>query len=323
MRRADDGPPMTEDGAARPSPSPAVGFPPSAVARPLDAMAAAVAVVLCLSWGFNQVAVKLALPEIPPLIQAAFRSTFGALIVVAWARARGVKLMEPDGTLIHGIVAGVLFGLEFLLIYRGLVWTSASRASLFIYTAPFVVVIGARWLLPGDRFDRWQWTGLLLSFAGMLVAFGMPTPGGDRYQLIGDLMLVLAGAAWAATTLLIKATRLVRVSYEKMLLYQLIVSAPMLALCAQVFGERVVEPPSAVALGSLFYQTVWVVAVTFLAWFALIQRYSASRLSVFTFLTPLFGIAAGHVVLGDPLTPAFALAGALVVAGLVLVNRPR
>jgi drug/metabolite transporter (DMT)-like permease len=323
MRRADDGLPMTEDGAARSSPSPAVGFPPSAVARPLDAMAAAVAVVLCLSWGFNQVAVKLALPEIPPLIQAAFRSTFGALIVVAWARARGVKLMEPDGTLIPGIVAGILFGLEFLLIYRGLVWTSASRASLFIYTAPFVVVIGARWLLPGDRFDRWQWTGLLLSFAGMLVAFGVPTPGGDRYQLIGDLMLVLAGAAWAATTLLIKATRLVRVPYEKMLLYQLIVSAPMLALCAQVFGERVVEPPSAVALGSLLYQTVWVVAVTFLAWFALIQRYSASRLSVFTFLTPLFGIAAGHMVLGDPLTPAFALAALLVVAGLVLVNRPR
>ncbi len=323
MRRADDGLPMTEDGAARSSPSPAVGFPPSAVARPLDAMAAAVAVVLCLSWGFNQVAVKLALPEIPPLIQAAFRSTFGALIVVAWARARGVKLMEPDGTLIPGIVAGILFGLEFLLIYRGLVWTSASRASLFIYTAPFVVVIGARWLLPGDRFDRWQWTGLLLSFAGMLVAFGVPTPGGDRYQLIGDLMLVLAGAAWAATTLLIKASRLVRVSYEKMLLYQLIVSAPMLALCAQAFGERVVEPPSAVALGSLLYQTVWVVAVTFLAWFALIQRYSASRLSVFTFLTPLFGIAAGHMVLGDPLTPAFALAALLVVAGLVLVNRPR
>ena len=279
--------------------------------------------MLCLSWGFNQVAVKLALPEIPPLIQAAFRSTFGALIVVAWARARGVKLMEPDGTLIPGIVAGVLFGLEFLLIYRGLVWTSASRASLFIYTAPFVVVIGARWLLPGDRFDRWQWTGLVLSFAGMLVAFGVPTPGGDRYQLIGDLMLVLAGAAWAATTLLIKATRLVRVSYEKMLLYQLIVSAPMLALCAQVSGSAWSGRPPRSPWASLLYQTVWVVAVTFLAWFALIQRYSASRLSVFTFLTPLFGIAAGHMVLGDPLTPAFALAALLVVAGLVLVNRPR
>jgi drug/metabolite transporter (DMT)-like permease len=294
----------------------------NAVARPLDAAAAALAVALCLSWGFNQVAVKLALPEIPPLIQAAFRSTFGALIVVAWARMRGVKLMEADGTLVPGVIAGVLFGLEFLLIYRGLVWTSASRASLFIYTAPFMVVIGARWFLPGDHFDRWQWIGLLLSFAGIAVAFGVPTPGGAR-QLVGDLMMVLAGAAWAATTLVIKASSLVRTSYEKVLLYQLIVSAPMLAFWAQIFGERVTEPPSAVALGSLLYQTLWVASFTFLAWFALVQRYSASRLSVFTFLTPLFGVAAGHVVLGDPLTPAFAMAVALVVAGLVLVNRPR
>src|SRR3954469_17148703 len=305
------------------SPAAVIGAAASAVARPLDAAAAALAVVLCLSWGFNQVAVKLALPEIPPLIQAAFRSTFGALIVVAWARARGVKLMEADGTLVPGIAAGLLFALEFILIFRGLMWTDASRASLFLYTAPFIVVIGARWLLPGDRFDRWQWAGLVLSFAGMVVAFGVPTPGGNPHELIGDLMLVLAGAAWAATTLLVKATRLVRVSYEKTLLYQLIVSAPMLALFAQAAGERVVGTPSAVALASLLYQTGWVVAVTFLAWFALIQRYSASRLSVFTFLTPLFGIAAGHVVLGDPLTPAFALAAALVVAGLVLVNRPR
>jgi drug/metabolite transporter (DMT)-like permease len=294
-----------------------------AVARPLDAAAAALAVALCLSWGFNQVAVKLALPEIPPLIQAAFRSTFGAFIVVAWARMRGVKLMEADGTLVPGVIAGVLFGLEFLLIYRGLLWTSASRASLFIYTAPFIVVIGARWFLPGDRFDRWQWIGLLLSFAGIAVAFGVPTPGSGAEELIGDLMMVLAGAAWAATTLVIKATSLVRASYEKVLLYQLIVSAPMLAFCARIFGERVAEPPSAIAVGSLLYQTLWVASFTFLAWFALIQRYSASRLSAFTFLTPLFGVAAGHVVLGDPLTPAFAVAVALVVAGLVLVNRPR
>jgi drug/metabolite transporter (DMT)-like permease len=217
----------------------------------------------------------------------------------------------------------VLFGLEFLLIYRGLVWTSASRAALFLYTAPFFVVLGARWFLPGDRFDRWQWAGLFLSFAGIIVAFGVPTPGGDPRELIGDVMLVLAAAAWAATTVVIKATSLARVAFEKTLLYQLMVSAPMLAICAQLFGERVTGTPSPVAIGSLVYQTFWVSAVTYLAWFALIQRYSASRLSAWTFLTPLFGVAAGHLVLGDPLTPAFAAAVALVVGGLVLVNRPR
>jgi drug/metabolite transporter (DMT)-like permease len=295
----------------------------SPVARPLDAAAVALVLVLCVSWGFNQVAVKLALPDIPPLIQAAFRSTFGTFLVLGWMRLRGVKLMEPDGTLVPGVVAGLLFALEFLLIFRGLVLTSASRASLFIYTAPFFVVIGARWFLPGDRFGRSQWLGLVLSFAGMVVAFGVPAPGADMRTLIGDLMLLLAGAAWGATTLVVKATSLVRAPYEKTLLYQLIVSAPVLALCAEVFGERVVEEPSALAVGSLLYQTLLIVGVTYLAWFALIQRYSASRLSAFTFLTPLFGVAAGHLVLGDPITPSFALAVGLVVAGLVLVNRPR
>ena len=105
------------------------------------------------------------------------------------------------------------------------------------------------------------------------------------------------------------------------MLYQLVVSAPMLAVAAYFAGEQIAHMPSALALGSLAYQTLWVVSVTFVIWFALIVRYSANRLSAFTFLTPLFGVAAGHLVLGEPLTPAFAAAVALVAGGLVLVNR--
>jgi drug/metabolite transporter (DMT)-like permease len=133
----------------------------------------------------------------------------------------------------------------------------------------------------------------------------------------------MVGAAlfWAATTLTIKASPLTRASAEKVMLYQLVVSAPVMAIAAVLLGERVTHVPSALAIGSMAYQTVWVVSITFVIWFALIARYSASRLSAFTFLTPLFGVAAGHLVLGDPLTPAFAAAVALVAAGLVLVNR--
>jgi drug/metabolite transporter (DMT)-like permease len=199
-------------------------------ARPLDAFAISLTVFLCLSWGFNQVAVKLALADIPPLIQAAIRSAGAALIVAAWARLKGLALLARDRTLVPGIVAGVLFATEFLLIYRGLLWTTASRALLFIYLAPFFVVLGARWFLPGDRFGRSQWLGLALSFAGMIVAFGLPTPAADPRQLLGDIMMVAAAAAWAATTLVIKASALARVSSEKTMLYQLVVSAPILAL---------------------------------------------------------------------------------------------
>jgi drug/metabolite transporter (DMT)-like permease len=291
--------------------------------RALPPVAAVLAVLLCLSWGFNQVAIKLALPEIPPLIQAAFRSTVAALVVVLWARLRGVRLLQTRGTLVPGIIAGALFALEFVLIFRGLLFTAASRASVFIYTAPFFVVIGARWFLPGERFDRAQWIGLLLSFAGIVVAFGVPTPGSDPRELLGDIMLLGAGAAWGATTVVIKGTRLAKTSSEEILLYQLVVSAPVLIFCALFAGERMHGLPSAIPLGSLLYQTIWVVALTYMAWFALIARYSASRLSVFTFLTPLFGVAAGHFALGEPLTSGFATAAALVVLGLILVNRAR
>lgn len=298
-------------------------IPVSSAARPLDAVAAAIVVLLCLTWGFNQVAVKLALPDIPPLIQAAIRSAGAAVPVWLWAKARGIALDIRDGTLAAGLVAGALFGLEFVFIYRGLLFTTASRAVLFLYTAPFVVVLGAHWLIPGDRFRLPHWLGMFLCFGAVALAFGLPTPAPDPRQALGDFLLLLGGIAWGTTTLVIKASALNRASAEKTLLYQLVVSAPILAAGALAFGERMSGAPSSVALGSLAFQTVWVVAITYLVWFALMVRYSASRLSAFTFLTPLFGVAAGHVVMGDPLTPAFLAAVALVAVGLILVNRPR
>jgi drug/metabolite transporter (DMT)-like permease len=295
----------------------------SPAARPVDPVAASLILILCLSWGFNQVAVKLALPEIPPLIQSTIRGAGAAILVALWAKIRGVSLGVQDGTLMPGIVAGFLFGIEFILIYRGLLLTTATRAVLFVYMAPFFVALGARWFLPAEGLASSQWLGLALSFAGVAVAFGVPQPASDERSLLGDAMMIGAAVAWAATTLVIKATALARAPHEKTMLYQLVVSTPLLALAAILLGEKMTTKPSMLALGSLGYQTIWVVAITFVVWFALIVRYSASRLSAFTFLTPLFGVAAGHLVLGEPITSAFAAAVALVVGGLLLVNRPR
>jgi drug/metabolite transporter (DMT)-like permease len=280
-------------------------------------------VVLCFSWGFNQVAVKLAIHDIPPLLQATIRSVVAALIVAGWSKARGIALFTRDGSLIAGLAAGVAFGFEFILIYQGLAYTTATRAVLFIYLAPFCVVIGARVFLPADRFGPAQWFGLALSFGGMLVAFGVPTPALDPRQMFGDLMMIGAALFWAATTLIIKASRLNKVPPEKVMLYQLVVSVPMLGIAALLAGETMRAMPSMMAFGAVTYQTIWVVSVTFVVWFALIARYSANRLSAFTFLTPLFGVAAGHFVLHEPLTPAFAAAVAMVAGGLLLVNRAR
>jgi len=295
----------------------------NAATRPLDLGASAIVVFLCLCWGFNQVMVKFAMPDIPPMIQASIRSIGAAIIIWSYARLRGISLNMRDETLKPGILAGILFGLEFVFLYRGLMYTTVSRATLFVYTAPFVVVLGSYILVPGDRFRWQQWLGLAMSFAGLALAFGVPTPAADPNQMLGDLLALLGGIAWGFTTLVVKSTSLSRTGPEKTLQYQLVMSIPVLVAAVLIFGERIDHMPSALALMSMTYQTVWVVALTFLIWFTMVLRYSATRLSAFTFLTPLFGVLAGSLVMGDPITPAFAGAGLLVIGGLILVNRPK
>jgi drug/metabolite transporter (DMT)-like permease len=289
--------------------------------RPLSAGAIALMLMLCLSWGFNQIAVKLVLPDVPPMLQALIRSVgaLPVLLIIGWWR--GVKFFQRDGTLWPGLAAGIIFGVEFVLIYRGLLLTSASRAVVFLYTAPFFVALGSYAIL-GERLRASQWGGLALSFAGVALAIGVPQANVDADVLLGDLLIVAGGALWAATTLLVKATSLLKAPAEKGLGYQVAISIPILAFAAWVSGERLTHMPGPLSLSLLAYQAFWVVGLTFLLWFALIKTYSASKLSAFTFITPLFGVVASYFILHDTLTITFGVAALLVIAGLYLVNRP-
>ncbi|MGC2780385.1 MAG: DMT family transporter [Bradyrhizobium sp.] len=294
---------------------------PSSATRPLGPGAIAIIVVLCVSWAFNQIAVKLTLPEIPPMLQATLRSVgaLPVLLIVGWAR--GAKMFERDGTLIPGLVAGAMFGVEFVLIYGGLLLTSASRAVVFLYTAPFFVALGSYRFL-GERLGTTQWTGLALSFAGVALAIGVPQANVDGRVLLGDLMVVGGGLLWGATTVMAKGTRLRFAPPEKALAYQVAMSIPILGAAALFAGERLIQVPSPFVLSLMAYQSIWVVGTTFTIWFALIKAYSASKLSAFTFITPLFGVVASYFILHDALTLAFGFAAVLVIIGLFLVNRP-
>jgi len=199
---------------------------PATAGRGLPPGAVAIMLMLCLSWGFNQIAVKLALPDIPPMLQAMIRSA-GALpvmLIVGWLR--GVNFFQRDGTLLPGLCAGLLFGIEFVLIYEGLLYTSASRAVVFLYIAPFFVGLGSYFLL-GERMRAVPWAGVALGFVGVALAIGVPPPNVDANVLYGDLLMVCGGALWAATTLVVKATPLVRAPAEKGLGYQVAVSIPI------------------------------------------------------------------------------------------------
>src|SRR5437667_1778541 len=293
----------------------------SSAGRPLSPGAVAVMLMLCLSWGFNQIAVKLALPDIPPILQATIRSAGALPVLLLIARLRGVRIFKRDGTLRAGLFAGVLFGIEFVLIFRGLLFTSASRGVVFIYTAPFFVAFGS-YLFLGERLRTSQWGGLALCFTGVALAIGVPQANVDANVLLGDLMIVGGAALWAATTLIVKATPLLTAPAEKALGSQVAVTIRILALAAGLSGDALSRVPGTLALALLAYQAIWVVGLTYLLWFALVKTYSVSKLSAFTFMTPLFGVVASYFIMHDTLTLAFGAAALLVIAGLYLVNKP-
>ena len=276
-------------------------------------------VLLCAVWGMQQVAIKLAVAEISPIMQAGLRSGLGAVLVYVWARWRGMALFAHDNSLRPGLLAGLLFGFEFVFIFVGVDHTTVSRMVVFLYAAPCFTVLGLHFFVPGERMGWRQGAGVLLAFAGLVVAFIDKAAGGS---LLGDAFGVLAALFWAATTVLIRATALAKVTATKVLLYQLVVSAAVMFPLSWLVGERGIAVLSAPTLWAMAYQIVVVAFISYLAWFWLLTRYLAGRLLVFSFLTPLFGVWFGMVLMGDQPSLHFFFAAAMVVGGIVLVNLP-
>ena len=288
----------------------------------LDPRATSLLLLCCLLWGINQVAAKAALTEIAPLWQAGLRSVVAGLLVWLWSLSRGIKLFERDGSLWGGALAGALFAAEFACIFVGLQYTSASRMVVFIYLSPFVVALGMPWIAHGEKLSGKQWLGLVLAFGAVAFAFaeGFSAPHSPR-QWWGDALGVAAAVLWGGTTLAIRGSRLGAAAAEKTLLYQLLVSAVALCAAAVFAGEA---PPlhwSPRLIGLFGFQAVIVTFASYLVWFWLIRHYAATKLAVFTLSTPLFGLLAGALLLGEGISARLVMALAALAAGIVLVSR--
>ena len=279
-------------------------------------------VLLTALWGFQQVTIKWIAADVSLVMQAAIRSIVATVLVLLWCGLRKEPLFGRDGTLLAGVAAGLLFAFEFVLIYGGLAHTNASRMSVFIYLAPPLTALGLHLFVRSERLALRQWAGVLTAFAGIVLAFaeGFRT---EAPTWIGDLCGVSAAVLWAATTVVIRATRLSRATATKTLFYQLGVSALALPLCSFLLGEPGVRAVTPLVAASLAYQGAIVAFATYLAWFWLLTRYLAAPLSVLSFLTPLFGVLCGVVFLSETISATFVLAALLVGAGIVLVNLRR
>ena len=295
----------------------------------LDALAVSLLVACCLFWGFQQILIKSTVAEVPPLWQASIRFAVATLLLWLWSAWRGVRLFERDGTLRGGLLAGVLFAVEFSCIYLGMRDTTASRLTVFLYTSPFVVALLLPRLVPTERLTRLQWAGLVIAFTAVAFAFGegfltdaaAASGSAAARQWRGDALALAAGIFWGLTTLVIRSSKLATASAEKTLFYQVAVTALAAPLLSVALDEPWGFGYSAWAWTSLALQTLVGAFASYLTWMWLLRHYPATRMSSFTFLTPLFALVFGVVLLGEPLTLQLVIALAGVAVGIVLVNR--
>lgn len=275
--------------------------------------------VCCAIWGFNQVAIKVANQGFPPVMQAAGRSVLASGLLVLYMRLRGQRVFVRDGTLGWGALASFLFGLEFVALYIGLNLTAASRGVLLLYVQPIVVALGVHFFAKGDRLTATKTGGLVAAFVGVGMALLSRSAGGG--SLLGDLLCFAAGVGWGLTIVVIKAGPLASIPAERVLLYQLAGSIPVLTVFSWGLGERLDAWPGAWPLAAFLFTTIVVSFASYLAYFWLLTRYQASRVSAFTFLVPVLGVAFGAILLHEPISALLLVSLALVTGGIYLVNR--
>lgn len=299
-------------------------MPPTAqhqLRRPLDGFAVTVMPTLCLCWGLQPTAIKIAAQGMNPILQIGVRSLLAAILLAVVIGWRGARISFRDGTFWPGIATGLMFAAQFVCVAIGLMHTAASHMVVFMYTAPVFTALGLHWAVPGEQLRPMQMAGVCTAFAGVALAFSDGLGANSGNTLPGDTLAVLAGICWACTTVTIRRTVLSETSSDKTLLYHLTVASIVtLAISMSSPATRVVTLNLPVCL-SLAFQVVIISFVTFLTWLWLLRRYLASRLAVFSFLTPLFGVAFGVLLLNERVDAKFALGAVLVVTGIILVNR--
>ena len=288
----------------------------------LDSKASGIMFGLCILWGLQQVVLKLAAPDISAVMQIALRSGLSALMVYPMIKlAKGTSLWGRD-YLAAGILVGLLFAAEFFLVAQALRFTSAAHTVVLLYTAPIFVALGLHWKLPSERLSLIQWLGIACAFFGIVIAFLFPpavSQAAASSALWGDVLALLAGVLWAATTIAVRLTKLAEAPATQTLFYQLFIAFLVLLPVAFFMGQATIHW-SVLSFTSLLFHTVVVSFASYLIWFWLLKKYLASQLGVFSFLTPIFGMCFGVVLLNEQLELNFLVGTCFVLMGVMVVS---
>ena len=286
----------------------------------LDLKAILAILILTLLWGLNYSAIKISNEGISPVFASTLRSLIASICGAIYCLRKGERLFHTDIRLFHGTMVGLLFGLEFACIYFGMLFTDSARSVVFVYLSPFVVAVGAHFFLRGDRLTFFKTLGLVIAFMGIVFVFYGKPKTAKPHMLLGDILQIAAGVLWGATTLYIKRFMAGKVEPIHTFLYQLFFSIPILLVVSFILEPKWIYQFNPSIVASLFYQSVIVAFISYFFWFKLIHQYSVSRLSAFTFFTPIFGVLSGTLFLKEEFTVSLMVGLPLVSIGIFLVN---
>lgn len=284
----------------------------------MDAFGAAALIAFALHLAFNQVVIKVTNGGFGPVFAAGLRSAGAVVVLLIWMRLRGISLAVPREAVPAGILSGSLFALEFMCLFSALDFTTVSRASVIFYSMPVWLAIASHFLMPSDRLSGLRIVGLVLAMGG--VALALLDRSDSTASLTGDLLALTSALCWAGIVLCVKITPLSTVPPTQQLMFQVLVSAPLLLLASLGFGDFI-RDLQGIHIAGLLFQIVAVASLGFLAWFWLMSIYPASSVASFSFLSPVFAVILGWLLLDEDVSVKVWGALVLVAAGIYLINR--
>lgn len=284
----------------------------------LSLYAALLAIILCILFGANAVAIKICLRGVGVFTTAGIRFCIAALAITVWAVVTGRSFGLKKGQAFQMLIISVLFTVQLSLFYLGISKTFASRATLIINLLPFFLLCLAHFFIPGDTLTSRKCIGVSMGFGGVLFLFASQETLTGQF-LTGDLIILGVAFLWACNTVYIKRI-ISNFKPFQIVLYPMFFSVPFFFLEGFLWDKPMVYYWDMQILASLIYQSLVTAAFGFIAWNTLLQRYEATSLNAFIFIMPISGVIFSGVLLSDRIDTRVWVALTFIAAGILVIH---
>jgi len=286
----------------------------------LDARAIALAVLAMAVLGGSYTAGKVALQDLPAFGLLALRMTVTTLALGAYAAWIGLSLSQRGTSVRYVVAQTAIFALTQALLFVALGMTSAGRVAILFNMQPFFTLLLLPLFVAGDRLTPRRWLGTGFAFAGVALVLGERGAGGA--SLIGDLLALVSAAGWTANIILNKRMP-GQFNPVSLVFWNCAGAIPLFAVLSFALESPDAWRFTASAVASVLYLGVVAACLGFVLVAWLTRAYSASRVNVFVFLSPVFGVLIGWAVLDEAITLMQGLGALAVAAGILVVTAER